>query len=55
MNAVFFSIFVSHFDLIITGGQTKSTEISISLKKDFDCALQHLRNVFERMREYNQN
>jgi hypothetical protein len=32
MNAGFFSIFVSHFDLIITGGQTKGTEISISLK-----------------------
>jgi hypothetical protein len=25
----------------------------IVLGKDFDCALQHLRNVFERMREYN--
>ena len=25
----------------------------IALGKDFDCALQHLRNVIERMREYN--
>jgi len=25
----------------------------IVLGKDFDCALQHLRNIFERMREYN--